>query len=298
MRLRRKKYRDPATRKLQEEGLLKFKKQDKRGTTVRKIKEFGKITYDFWSGVKYIVVLSAILWWIPLFGPMLAGYVGGRRTGGPKKGILASIFGLGIIGVVYYLLSYGYVYLALESVLEYPDKIIALATSHSFLGPYLEFFHQYWVTFFDRIWAGVPFGSNSYILTIIFAYIGGIISYEKRKEFTDGVRSLEEVKDELSSLHRYAKNPMQQRKSNGVTRSRSRLSDLRPVRYRGQSEFARARGVNNPNQRSSLREEKMKEEMENVRQNESEYIFESERAIPRSEVRHHSKFNGDDWEFL
>ncbi|MFW5952971.1 MAG: hypothetical protein ACOCSJ_02290, partial [Candidatus Natronoplasma sp.] len=105
MHLRRKKYRDPATRKLQEEGLLKFKRQDRRGSTLRKIKEFGKITYDFWSGVKYIVFLSALLWWIPLFGPMLAGYVGGRRTGGPKKGIFASIVGLGIIAAVYYLLT-------------------------------------------------------------------------------------------------------------------------------------------------------------------------------------------------
>jgi len=302
MHLRRKKYRDPATRKLEEEGLLKLKRQDERGTTIRKIKEFGKITYDFWSGVKYIVVLSAILWWIPLFGPMLAGYVGGRRTGGPKKGIIASIVGLGIIAAVYYLLTYGYVYLALESVLEYPDKIIALASSHSFLGPYLEFFKQYWMTFFDRIWAGVPFGSNSYILTMIFAYIGGIISYEKRKEFTDGIRSLDEVKDELSSLHRYAKNPMQTRRSEAVNRSGSRLSDMRSVEYRGQRGgdrgFSGVEVVNNSGQNNSSRQGNRSEEIENVRQKRVKDFFESERGIPRSEVRHHSKSNGDDWEFL
>jgi len=302
MRLRRKKYRDPATRKLQEEGLLKFKRQNGRGTTFRKIKEFGKITYDFWSGVKYIVVLSAVLWWIPLFGPMLAGYVGGRRTGGPKKGILASIVGIGIIGAVYYLITYGYVYTALGSVLEYPDKIIAMATANPFFGPYLEFFQQYWATFFERVWTGVPFGSNSYILTMIFAYIGGIISYEKRKEFTDGVRSLDRVKDELSSIHRYAKNPLQKQNSDSVNRSYSRLDDLRSVKYNGgrigQRGFAEDSDRNRSDQRRSSREKRMRDEIENVRQSDGSNPFKSERAISRSGVRHHSKSDGDDWEFL
>jgi len=279
---------------------LNFKRQNGRGTTVRKIKEFGKITYDFWSGVKYIVFLSAILWWIPLFGPMLAGYVGGRRTGGPKKGIIASIVGLGFIAAVYYLLTYGYIYLALESVLEYPDKIIALATSHSFLGPYLGFFQQYWITFFDRIWAGVPFGSNSYILTIIFAYIGGIISYEKRKEFTDGVRSLDRIKEEMSSLHRYAKNPMQKRRSETANENYSRLGDLRSVQYRGQPDrersFSDFEERNSSDQSKSSKREKMKE-AENVRRNRDQRMFD-ERSVPKREVRHHSKSDGDDWEFL
>jgi len=299
MHLRKKKYRDPATRKLQEEGLLKFKRQDGRGSTLRKIKEFGKITYDFWSGVKYIVVLSAILWWIPLFGPMLAGYVGGRRTGGPKKGIIASIVGLGIIGGVYFLLTHGYVYMALESVLEYPDKIIAIAMAHSFLGPYLEFFQQYWATFFERVWTGVPFGSNSYILTMIFAYIGGIISYEKRKEFTDGVRSLDRVKDELSSVHRYAKNPLQTQNSDAVNNgSHSRLNDLRSVKYSGQRGFQENDSINKSNRSRSSKQKRMKEQIENVRQKGSNTSFKSERGVPKSEVRHHSQSNGDDWEFL
>lgn len=303
MRLRRKKYRDPATRKLQEEGLLKLKRQKNKGATFRKIKEFGKITYDFWSGVKYIVFLSAILWWIPLFGPMLAGYVGGRRTGGPKKGLLASLVGLGIIGTIYYLLSNGYVYFALESLVEYPDKIIGLATSHSFFGPYLDFIQQYWTAFFQRLWAGVPFDSNSYLLTVIFAYIGGIISYERRKELTDGVRSLDRVKEELSSLHRYAKNPMHEQRSNAVNVGNNRLGDLRSVDYRGQSrsrrEFSEPENrEGSPDKRSRPRKEKRNGKKENARDNFVESMSNDEKPIQRNEVRHHSKSNGDDWEFL
>jgi len=198
------------------------------------------------------------------------------------------------------LISYGYVYVALESVLEYPDKIIAFATSHSFFGPYLEFFQQYWVTFFDRIWAGVPFGSNSYILTIVFAYIGGIISYEKRREFTDGVRSLDRIKEEMSSLHRYAKNPMQNRTSETLNKNYSRLDDLRSVRYRGEPyrerSFAEAEERNSSDQSKSSQREKMEEE--NFRQNHGQRIFGTERSVPKREVRHHSQSDGDDWEFL
>ena len=37
------------------------------------------VVYSFWSASKYVLVLSLILWWLPMFGQMIAGYVGGRR---------------------------------------------------------------------------------------------------------------------------------------------------------------------------------------------------------------------------
>jgi len=280
-----------------------LKERRKSGNTLRKVKEFGKITYDFWSGVKYIVVLSAILWWIPLFGPILAGYVGGRRTGGPKKGILASIVALGIIGTIYYLFTHGYVYFALDSVIEYPDKILAMATSSTFFGPYLEFIEQYWTTFFHRIWAGVPFESNSYILTIIFAYIGGIISYEKRREFTDGLRSLGSVEKEISSIHRYAKNPARNKNTASAHRGGDSLQEMRPVRYSGRKENSGSipRVVderdNKDNEKSPRDKKTRRDEVLNLK-NKAEDLLGDQQSSSKSNVRHHSRNNGDDWEFL
>ncbi len=300
MRLRKTKDRDPATRKLEEEGLLKFKKEKKRGSALRKVKQFGRITYDFWSGVKYIVVLSALLWWIPLFGPMLAGYVGGRRTGGPKKGLFASIVSLGIIASAYYLITQGYVYFAIDSMVEYPDRLIGMAMGHSFFGPYLAFVEQYWTTFFDRVWAGVPFDSNSYVLTVIFAYIGGIISHEKRKEFSDGINSLDSVKEEISSVHRYAKNPMNERRAVNSAGS-SRLQEMRPVRYGGDRH--QKRQSNNDTVKlktvSGGGSEGRREDADKSGPGKSvKQVFHEESSVPRSSVRHHSSSNGDDWEFL
>ncbi len=303
MNLRSKKDRDPATRKLENDGLLNFRKNNGRGRTAKKIKEFGRISYDFWSGVKYIVVLSALLWWIPLFGPMLAGYVGGRRTGGPKKGILSSIVGLGIIGAIYYALTQGYLFLTVEHIVEYPEQIMALATSHSVLGPYFEFLRLYWTAFFHSVIAGVPFGSNSYILTMIFAYIGGIISLEKRKEVTNGVRSIDRVKKEMSNLHKYAKNPASKDTPKGTkapTNNARSLNNLNAVRYQGKKQTKGSDDTEKRRPKKRKPSPKSKKNFENSpdKKVSDQFGFEDEESIPKSDVRHHSTSNGDDWEFL
>ena len=46
----------------------------------------GPVVYSFWSAVKYTFTLSLLLWWLPIFGQMIAGYVGGRRAGVALEG--------------------------------------------------------------------------------------------------------------------------------------------------------------------------------------------------------------------
>src|SRR3989337_919678 len=47
--------------------------------------------FSFWSAVKYVTLLSILLWWLPTFGQMIAGYVGGRRAGSPWRGVAAAL---------------------------------------------------------------------------------------------------------------------------------------------------------------------------------------------------------------
>src|SRR3990172_7864540 len=47
--------------------------------------------FSFGSAVKYVTILSILLWWLPTFGQMIAGYVGGRRAGSPWRGVAASL---------------------------------------------------------------------------------------------------------------------------------------------------------------------------------------------------------------
>src|SRR3989304_2012749 len=48
-------------------------------------------TYSMGGAMKYVLVLSLLLWWLPTIGQMIAGYVGGRRAGGPWRGAVAAI---------------------------------------------------------------------------------------------------------------------------------------------------------------------------------------------------------------
>jgi hypothetical protein len=45
--------------------------------------------YGIVRGMTWTVILSALLFWLPLVGPAVAGYVGGRKAGGPLRGIIA-----------------------------------------------------------------------------------------------------------------------------------------------------------------------------------------------------------------
>lgn len=282
MRIRKEK--DPATKKLESEGIVRFQSIGQRKINKEKIKEFGRITYDFWSGVKYIVVLSALLWWIPLFGPMLAGYVGGRRTGGPKRGLIASIVALFIIGLVQYALFYGFLSTHFTNLSSYITAQVATISGHTLLEPYTEFLRYYWGEFISRITVGIPFGSNNYVLTVIFAYIGGILSLEKRKEYTDGVRSLDGVKDHL---RKYAEGASRKKSAPSNTLTK-RLKNLEPIKVNDSKKVDgedKAYSCSESDQESSS-----KSSLDSS-------IFEDE-PKPRSRVEHHSKSNGDDWQLL
>ena len=45
--------------------------------------------YGIVRGMTWTVILSALLFWLPVLGPATAGYVGGRKAGGPLRGIIA-----------------------------------------------------------------------------------------------------------------------------------------------------------------------------------------------------------------
>src|SRR5437016_12341039 len=60
--------------------------------------------FSFWSSSRVILILSFLLWWIQPAGPMIAGYVGGRRAGSPIKAVIAAlmpVFAIYIANITY-----------------------------------------------------------------------------------------------------------------------------------------------------------------------------------------------------
>lgn len=147
------------------------------------------VVYSFWSASKYVLVLSLMMWWLPMFGQMIAGYVGGRRAGGPWKGVAASIIPVVAIWAVMTGFESGILPSHLFGVAVAPAAIgAAINTDVPFLAPYFQFSSEYVGGFVQGLAGSSPYGINYYVLTVAFAYVGGVLAAQNRREieFTSG----------------------------------------------------------------------------------------------------------------
>jgi hypothetical protein len=171
---------DPVTQRLVQGGVLSLHTdegiyQASKGRT--------KFPYSFRSGVKYILTFSILLWWLPTLGQMIAGYVGGRKTAGPWKGVAAAILPVALIFGVSYMSTNGVLTNEIHFVMAIPSMIAGyVASSVPILGPYVEFALQYLAAFVVALKLTFATGLNGYFVTIIFAYIGGVVGQQVKRE--------------------------------------------------------------------------------------------------------------------
>ena len=140
-------------------------------------------TYSMWGAVKYVLVLSLLLWWLPTFGQMIAGYIGGRRSGGPWRGVFAAILPCLLIVLLAWAAQRGFLAPWLASLTAIPGGIgrfVAEAVPPA--APYVTFVLGYLAAFVSALEGTLAMGSNGYLVTIVFAYIGGILAEQTRRE--------------------------------------------------------------------------------------------------------------------
>lgn len=143
----------------------------------------GPVAYSFWSAVKYTFTLSLLLWWLPVFGQMIAGYVGGRRAGSPWKGMMSALIPVAIIMVISTLVRAGIVPTVWFGIDLTPSAVMtAIAGAVPVVQPYLDFVHLYLSSFFSSLQTASSLGFDSYIITVAFAYIGGVLSQQNHRE--------------------------------------------------------------------------------------------------------------------
>ncbi|HOK27858.1 MAG TPA: hypothetical protein PLI21_02400, partial [Methanomassiliicoccaceae archaeon] len=143
----------------------------------------GPVVYSFWSAMKYTFALSLLLWWLPVFGQMVAGYVGGRRAGSPSKGVVAAIIPVAFFFLFDRLVDMGIMPTVWFGIELSPAAIMALVGTYlPVIQPYLEFVNMYLTSFFSSLQTATELGFDSYIITVAFAYIGGVLSLQNRRE--------------------------------------------------------------------------------------------------------------------
>src|SRR5438876_195406 len=137
--------------------------------------------FSFWSSSRIILILSFLLWWIPPAGPMIAGYVGGRRAGSPIKAVIAAlmpVFAIYIANVTY---AHNFASHPADFVAQLPMAVgDAAASILPFLIPYKQFMISYLQGFVQGLATTFGMGTNGYLMVVIFAYIGGLIGEQTR----------------------------------------------------------------------------------------------------------------------
>ncbi len=148
--------------------------------TVEAVKE--KKIYSFWAGVWYTTILSILLFWLPPFGQMIAGYVGGRKAGTPRKGMLAALAPMSFIFLLFLMRYMGNFIETIDWFLGLPVRGAEwIGINLPVFGPLIEFMTHYSQIFISAMWSH-EFFIYPYVLTVIFGYVGGILSFQRQKE--------------------------------------------------------------------------------------------------------------------
>ena len=61
--------------------------------------------YSQGKGIFYSLIFSLTLWWIPVAGPAIAGYLGGRKSGSVGKALVSSFVSTAVIVLIIFSLS-------------------------------------------------------------------------------------------------------------------------------------------------------------------------------------------------
>ncbi|MCL4413050.1 MAG: hypothetical protein M1526_06845 [Candidatus Thermoplasmatota archaeon] len=139
-------------------------------------KETGR--YSIKGSLVIALVGTVLLWWLPIFGPMLSGYVAGRAAGNKYKGLLVTSIISVAFGTSAYLLTY---------VIQIPPMVISYLSGNilyhiQILNPFLgSLIYSVSLMFssFRTFLLAVP---PNWAVLIAFGFLGGSISELKIRD--------------------------------------------------------------------------------------------------------------------
>lgn len=179
---------DPTTNKLVNKGVVAFDKDDYVDDGVIRLRDINMIV-SMW----YIFILSVLLWWLPVFGQMIAGYLGGRKAGSAIRGVVATLIPCLIIIVILIMVDAGLLP-SLGMMGGVPSSLVGGISSVSpRAGIYLS-------GIFSSLGALTGLNGNGLVIIIVFGLIGGMMADMNKKEIAQATDGGGHVYDGLSSF--------------------------------------------------------------------------------------------------
>jgi|GEM_PF-1767155 len=128
-----------------------------------------------WQGMKWTFVFAILLWWFPIYGQMIAGYIGGRKAGSASKALISSSVPAAIILGLAYSIDMGYLPIPKEWLVEGPKYVSERISEILPVGiPYIDVL----VTSFSSV---LTAQMNYFAIIILFSLIGGVLADEGTK---------------------------------------------------------------------------------------------------------------------
>ena len=143
--------------------------------SLRKLFDIDNEIYSTRMAFVFGLGLSAFLWWIPIIGPAVSGYVCGRKTGSMMKGFLCSLISGIVLLLIIKLLS-----LAILGHGGYPgvpaDQAVNVFADMGAVGSIARYLQTFFVAGTSTM-SCVAMG-----VTTVFGGVGGIMARQMRKE--------------------------------------------------------------------------------------------------------------------
>ncbi len=130
-----------------------------------------KYPYSFESAVGYSFVLLISLWWLPVLGPIIIGYITGRKAGGPINAVAAMIIPIGAYFLLIKAIGMGWVHV--------PHIVTSYLSTTAAGAVMVPYFHQTILTGLSisaDITSHLYYVPSSFFIMLAFAFIGGAMS--------------------------------------------------------------------------------------------------------------------------
>lgn len=162
---------DPTTNKLLKKGVYNFD----NGEYVDDDRHISFFERNMVVGMWYVFILSVLLWWLPVFGQMIAGYLGGRKAGTSIRGVFVTLIPCFIIIILLVLIDVGLLP-SLGGLAAIPSSLIGGVGSVSpQAGAYIA-------GIYNSLLALMGLNGNGIIVIMVFGLIGGMMADMNKKE--------------------------------------------------------------------------------------------------------------------